>query len=379
MAGVSIRFKKAYGSVAPPITGTTPQAPRGGARQATGSPSTGTSYQKAQDEYSGHQKTCKACKAHTACKQGMMLKQALGEYSLGGTFAKVSTVEYAAKSVQIRFSQEMMLKARRKPDPRQGGLFEATTERKAHTRKVGGKPVQVKQAKIRIKKRAKPAKRTPSIETKQRARTTRTNKHGQVDVIKEDEAHLPHIRVRYRDAGGGGMAGVTAVRPGETQEQAATRAFPGSQHSKPPRTLHDPEWEQQAEGEKLTASVGPKWTELQRFVPNLEESELKEMVRVMMEGKGEKASFAKIHGAVKKLGTHSTKRSRLKEPARLEKYHPSTSPTDDALHQMEEIGIVDNISRKGGVGKPLQWSAKLTPLGRRVGERFGYKVHDYES
>ena len=49
------------------------------------------------------------------------------------------------------------------------------------------------------------------------------NKYGQCVVVDAETAHLPHVNVHWYD--GIGMCGTCAVLPGETNEDAATRAF----------------------------------------------------------------------------------------------------------------------------------------------------------
>jgi hypothetical protein len=52
----------------------------------------------------------------------------------------------------------------------------------------------------------------------------RKNQHGQTCIIQAHTADLPHVSVSFYD-GGIYMGGECAVLPGETNEQAALRAF----------------------------------------------------------------------------------------------------------------------------------------------------------
>lgn len=57
--------------------------------------------------------------------------------------------------------------------------------------------------------------------------TARTNAYGQIDIIRADQANLPHVRVNWYLTGIG-QAGVCAILSGETKTDAANRAFPSS-------------------------------------------------------------------------------------------------------------------------------------------------------
>jgi hypothetical protein len=56
------------------------------------------------------------------------------------------------------------------------------------------------------------------------ASVAKRNKYGQVIVVAEETAHLPHVEAIWYD-GGIWASGHAAVLPGETPEQAGKRAF----------------------------------------------------------------------------------------------------------------------------------------------------------
>jgi hypothetical protein len=62
----------------------------------------------------------------------------------------------------------------------------------------------------------------------------KTNKHGQTVILSTADAEGPHLSVSWYLAGMG-EGGYTSVRAGETDEQAAHRAF--GKHSYKPGTF----------------------------------------------------------------------------------------------------------------------------------------------
>lgn len=59
----------------------------------------------------------------------------------------------------------------------------------------------------------------------------KTNRHGQIIILSQADASGPHLSVSWYLAGMG-EGGYTSVRAGETDEQAAHRAF-GNKPCKP--------------------------------------------------------------------------------------------------------------------------------------------------
>lgn len=54
--------------------------------------------------------------------------------------------------------------------------------------------------------------------------TGRWSPQGVCHIIRADEAHLPHVEAVWYD-GGISLSGLTAVHPGESELQAAERAY----------------------------------------------------------------------------------------------------------------------------------------------------------